>query len=102
MDVFPIGPVVALCVVGVLVLMLRWTFSHGHSLVARRPQAGAPGDYGLLVPCARPRSMPEGEQMRLRLAASGVKATLAMTTEGACLLVWPQDEARARELLATA
>jgi hypothetical protein len=100
MDVLPVVPTIAVCVVVLLlILLLRWTFSHGHSLVARKPHPGSPGDYGLLVPCARPGSMPEGEQMRLRLQAGGVKATLAMTTEGACLFVWPRDERRARELL---
>lgn len=32
------GPGIALLVVGFLALMLRWTFSHGSSLVERRPR----------------------------------------------------------------
>ena len=51
---FAFGPVVALAVVGVLTLLLRWAFSTGHSLVERRPEAGTPEQYGLLVPVAEP------------------------------------------------
>ena len=39
---YAFGPVLALAAVGVLTLLLRWTFSHGHSLVERRPTSAPP------------------------------------------------------------
>ncbi len=39
---------------GVMVLFLRWTFSPGKSVVARRPRAGGEDEYGLVVPIASP------------------------------------------------
>ena len=37
-------------------LLLRWAFSSGHSLVERRPDIGSPEQYGLLVAVAEPRA----------------------------------------------
>jgi hypothetical protein len=51
------GPGIALLVVGFLALMLRWTFSHGSSLVERRPRDGHEDEYGALVPVASPGSV---------------------------------------------
>src|SRR3954454_18028294 len=58
---FVYGPVVAFAMVGLLVLLLRWAFSRGSSLVAAPPRPGAPDDYGLLVPVASPASFAEAE-----------------------------------------
>lgn len=93
------GPVVALAVVGLLALLLRWTFRRGSSLVAPPPRPGAPDDYGLLVPVASPSTFAEAEVIRARLVGHGVRATLAPTTDGPRVLVF-RDEARvARALL---
>jgi len=86
---------------GVMVLLLRWTFSSGHSVIERRPQQGEPTEYGLLVVVATPSTFIEGEQLRLRLLESGVRGTLAPTTKGPRLLVFPQDASVARALLST-
>ena len=93
------APLVALAVVGLLVLLLRWTFGHGKSLVTRRPVSGAPGEYGLLVVVSEPASFDEAEVQRRRLADAGIRATLAPTTEGPRVLVFPEDEGVARALL---
>ncbi len=93
-------PLTALLVVGVLALLLRWTFARGGSLVQRRPRAGAEGEYGLLVPVASPGSYVEGEILRRGLAQAGVRATLATTADGPRLLVWSGDEQAARTFLA--
>jgi hypothetical protein len=85
----------------VMVLLLRWTFSSGHSLVQRRPKQGEPTEYGLLVVVATPATFIEGEQLRLRLLESGVRGTLAPTTQGPRLMVFPQDASVARALLST-
>ncbi|GAA4345789.1 hypothetical protein GCM10023145_02850 [Angustibacter luteus] len=96
---FVYGPVVAFAAVGLLVVLLRWTFRRGSSLVAAPPRSGSPDDYGLLVAVAEPPSFAEAELIRARLAAQGVRATLAPTTEGPRVMVF-RDEARvARALL---
>lgn len=94
------APLVALCVVGVLALLLRWAFGRGHSLVERRPREGTPGEYGLLVRVATPATFIEAELIRRRLVDAGFRATLAPTTEGPAVMVFPEDVAAARQLLA--
>jgi hypothetical protein len=96
---YAFGPVLALAAVGVLTLLLRWTFSHGHSLVERRPAVGTPTEYGLLVPVAEPPTFVEAEVMRRRLEDAGLRATLAPTTEGPRVLVFPEDVKAARIVL---
>jgi hypothetical protein len=94
------GPVVTFAVLGVLLLLLRWAFGRGGSLVARPPRRGATGEYGLLVAIAAPGSYVEGEVLRRTLEAAGIRATLVPTTEGPRLMVFPGDEAAARRILA--
>ena len=96
---YAFGPVVALAAVGVLTLLLRWTFSHGHSLVERRPSVGTPTEYGLHVPVAEPPTFVEAEVMRRRLEDAGLRATLAPTTDGPRVLVFPEDVKAARVVL---
>ena len=96
---YAFGPIVALLVVGVLMLLLRWAFSSGHSLVERRPEVGSPEQYGLLVPVAEPPTFVEAELVRRRLSAAGLRATLAPTTEGPRVLVFPEDVKAARLVL---
>jgi hypothetical protein len=93
------GPLVALAALGLLMLLLRWTFRRGHSLVAPRPRAGAPDDYGLLVPVAAPATFAEAELIRARLVGQGLRATLAPTTEGPRVLVFADEARMARALL---
>lgn len=92
-------PLVALFVVGLLMLLLRWTFKRGHSLVASPPRAGGERDYGLLVPVASPPTFVEAELLRSRLVDHGVRATLAPTTDGPRVLVFAEEERAARAVL---
>ncbi|HSE56367.1 MAG TPA: hypothetical protein VLB03_11585 [Nocardioidaceae bacterium] len=94
------APVVSLVVLALLVVLLRWTYSRGGSLVARPGRPGPARDYGLLVAIASPSTYIEGELARRRLEDAGLRATLAHTTEGPRLMVFAEDEARARALLA--
>lgn len=94
------GPVAAFGLLGVIVLLLRWTFSRGHSLVERRAVPGPESSYGLLVAIASPGSYVEGELLRHRLTDAGLRATLAQTSDGPRLMVFRRDEAAARRLLA--
>jgi hypothetical protein len=98
---FAFGPIVALLLVGVLALLVRWAFRRGSSVVAGPAQPGRDGEYGLLVPIAMPPTYIEGEVVRRRLEDAGIRANLATTLDGPRVMVWPQDEQRARTLLST-
>ena len=94
------GPIVALGGIAVLALILRWGFSRGGSVVERPARTGTPEEYGLLLPVAVPPTYAEGEILRRRLEAAGVRATLAATSDGPRVMVWPGDESRAKAALA--
>lgn len=96
---YAFGPLVALVAVLVLVLLLRWTFSRGGSLVQRRPESGSETDYGLLTAVAKPATFVEAEMLRRRLLDHGIRATLAPTTEGPRVMVFPDDAHLAGEVL---
>lgn len=96
---FLVGPLIAFGVVGILVLLLRWAFRTGGSVVARRPRSGTEDEYGLLVPVASPGTYVEGEILRRTLEDAGVRATLTQTLSGPRVMVFPDDEAQARRVL---
>lgn len=96
---FVFGPLIGFAVIGLLVLVLRWAFGRGGSLIPGPARRGPPTDYGLLVEVAAPRSADDAEQTARRLAAAGIQATIAPTTAGRRVMVWPADETRAREVL---
>lgn len=95
------GPLMGLLGIGILVLLLRWAFSRGHSVVARTPRAGAADEYGMLVPVASPATFIEGEMVRRTLEAAGIRANLANTLDGPRILVFPEDQERAMRALRT-
>jgi hypothetical protein len=94
-----VAPVLGFAIVGFLVLVLRWAFRRGSSLVAAPARPGQPDDYGMLVEVAAPRSLARAVDLAEELAAIGLHATYASTTAGPRVFVWPADEARARALL---
>jgi len=96
---FAFGPVIGLLAIGVMVLILRWAFARGKSVVERPSQKGSPDEYGMLIPIAPPADYIQGEILRRTLTDSGIKATLATTTEGPRILIWPGDEQRAQSIL---
>lgn len=93
------GPLLAIGGLAVLVLLLRWAFSRGVSVVERPARDGPVDDYGLLVAVAAPATFIEGEIQRRTLESAGVRAMLATTNDGPRLMVWPDDETTARRLL---
>ncbi|MGH8968975.1 MAG: hypothetical protein ACRDV1_03400 [Actinomycetes bacterium] len=96
-----VPPLLAFLVVGVLAVVLRWGFGgERRSLVERRPRVGRSGDYGLLTAIASPGTFVEGELLRRTLDDAGIRATLVPTGDGPRLMVFPDDEAAARRLLA--
>jgi hypothetical protein len=93
------GPLVALGIMALVVLLLRWAFSHGHSLVADEPTPGGTEDYGLMVPVATAEDYIRAEMQKRMLADHGLKVNLVRTTEGPRLMVWRKDRDKALELL---
>jgi len=96
---FVAGPLVGFVVIGFLILVLRWAFGRGGSLIPGPARRGPPTDYGLLVEVASPRTADDADRTARRLTDAGIRATVAPTTDGRRVMVWPQDEARAREVL---
>lgn len=96
---FLVGPLIAFAVVGVFVLLLRWTFRRGGSVVARPATAGRVDEYGLLVSVAAPSTYIEAEIARRSLEDARIRATLAQTLAGPRVMVFEDDLERAREIL---
>jgi hypothetical protein len=93
------GPLVALAIMALIVVLLRWAFGRGQSLVAGEPRPGTASDYGLMVPVAGANDYVRAEMQRQMLLAAGVKANLVRTTDGPRLMVWESDRDRALDLL---
>jgi len=93
------GPVVAAAIMALMVLLLRWAFGRGQSLVADAPRSGKSDEYGLMVPIAGAEDYVRAEMQRRMLQDAGVKVNLVRTTEGPRLMVWRADRDRALDLL---
>lgn len=107
-------PLLFVAVVGVLMVLLRWTFTPAHDTVrsgdVEVPTAGRQADgYGLLVPVATVRTDEDAHLLRAHLVDHGIRGTVAAVPRGPgepgappalAVLVFPDDLARARELLA--
>ena len=78
-------------VVAVLALILRWAFSHNNSLIEKDKVIGSEDQYGLLKVAHSPKNYIEGEMMRQKLIAVGIKATLSQTKDGPRILVFEKD-----------
>jgi len=97
---FLYGPIVALCGIGLLMLLLRWAFGGPRqSVVERPPISGSPDQYGLLDAVASPDTYIEAEILRQQLEAVQIKATVALTNDGPRVMVWPEDRDRAHTAL---
>ena len=78
-------------IVGLLALILRWTYSSNNSLVERDKKIGSDDQYGLLKVAASPKNHIEGEMLRQKLLSVGIKATLSQTNTGPKILVFEKD-----------
>lgn len=95
---------IAVLVLGVLMLLLRWAYAgdrRPRSLVERRPRVGHSNEYGLLVAIAAPGNYIDGEITCRRLEEAGIRATLVTTVDGPRVMVFREDEPVARRLLAS-
>ena len=79
-----------------LILILKWTSARGKSVVASAPKQGREDEYGSLIAVASPSNHIEGEILRQRLIAVGIRATLTQTKDGPRLFVFPNEESAAR------
>jgi hypothetical protein len=98
---YAFGPIIAIALVGVFALVLRWAFGRGASVVGGPGRPGDPSEYGLLVPIATPRTLREGQAMQSRLQGAGIRANLTTSLRGPVLMVWPDDVDAARGVLAS-
>ena len=78
-------------VVALLALILRWAFAHNNSLIENDKVIGSEDQYGLLKVAHSPKNHIEGEMMRQKLIAVGIKATLSQTKDGPRILVFEKD-----------
>ena len=89
------GPVIAFAVVAALALFLRWAF---RSEPRRRP----PADDGLLTRIATLSRRESALALRAVLSDAGIRSTLREPAPHRTdVLVFPEDAARARELVAS-
>ena len=84
---------------GIMILILRWAFARGGSVVERPAKTGNPDEYGMLVPVATPSNYIEGEVLRRTLVDAGLRASLAQTNDGPRIMVWPKDVESAKNIL---
>lgn len=93
------GPLTAFIGLGILILLLKWAFARGQSVVERPASRGSSDQYGLMRPIASPATMIEGEMLRRLLNDHGIRANLALTNDGPRVMVWPADVAQALDLM---
>ena len=105
---FLMGPLVAAGALAVIMLICRWVFSttHRDDRTARRlAKARARGDYGLLVPITRTRTVDDAEMLRGVLRDAGIRCTVAAAgdapEDGTDVLVFRADALRARDLVSS-
>jgi hypothetical protein len=93
------GPVVAMFGIGILILFLRWGWTRGKSVVGASRRPGDPTDYGQLEVVASCANLVEAEVLKLALKDAGLQATVANTTAGPKVYVWPKDREIAKHIL---
>ena len=85
-------------VLGILIILLRWAFSRGKSVVERPSKVGNDDEYGLLEVVASPGNHIEGEMLKRKLQEHGIKATLTQTKQGPRIMVF-RNEVRAAQAI---
>jgi hypothetical protein len=97
-----VGPVVAIVVVAALAMLSKWVFGTGRHRAARRsvvPPA-VQVDTGLLRPVADLPDRAAAAALRAVLSDAGIRSTIGVRRDGGVqVLVFPDDEDRARKLV---
>ncbi len=89
-----LDPVIALVVVGLLAIVLRWTFGSRRTGLIR---SGRSGDTGLLRPVAVVETRAQANALRALLSDANVRSTLDTGPDGRIrLLVFAEDADRAQ------
>lgn len=86
-------------VLGILIILLRWAFSRGKSVIERPSKVGNDNEYGLLEVVAKPGNHIEGEMLKRKLEEHGIKATLTQTKQGPRILVFRNELKAAQAIL---
>src|SRR4051812_22354628 len=95
----PVAILIALVVVLLLGLFMRWAFGTGYGRERPRP---TPVDDGLLTKIATLSKRESALALRAVLSDAGIRSTLRYpAADRTVLLVFPEDAPRARELAAT-
>ena len=90
---YVLGPLIAAALLSALILVARWAFGKGNSLVE------SSREYGLLEPIAEGVTTDDLSAIQDVLFDAGVRNTIAEAPGRYRLLVWPADLAQARDLL---
>ena len=97
---YVVGPVVAIVVVALLAVALRWIFGTGRSRAAATVARTGPVDHGLLRPVAELPDRAAGSALRAVLSDAGIRSTLGVRRDGRVqVLVFADDLDRARRLV---
>lgn len=94
---FFIGPAVVLGMLVILMVLLRWTFARGRSVVPSRHESPPAEDY--LVEAARFANVIEAEYFSCVVSSAGIDSALKVTGGQQTLLVPASKRAAAQELL---
>lgn len=93
------GPIVALLLLGGLVLVLRWAFSKGKSVVAVDKPPGTADSYGLMRSVGHYRTAAEAQYAIHQLQDAQIRANLVTTNQGLHLMVFHDDLTAAQKVL---
>lgn len=99
---FVAGPLLALLLVALLAGLLRWTYgTHRQHVTPHAENDLAEADLGLLREVAVVPTTEAAGVLRQMLTASGIRATVRPTADGAnrLILVFAEDEAQAKLVL---
>jgi hypothetical protein len=101
---YAFGPTVAVVVVCLFGVLLRWIFGSGRSSRSGRARTTgrgtAAGGYGLLRAVATVAGHPEANALRALLSDAGIRSTLTARPDGRVdILVFPEHADRARQLI---
>ena len=95
---YAVGPVVAVVVMALVMLFMRWAFGTGYGRDRRRPAR----DDGLLVCVATLARRESALALRAVLSDAGIRSTLRYPApDRTVVLVFPEDADRARILAAS-